>query len=122
MIGAAARQESKSGESSSERIVEPGKNCWRVERASRFYCIQDAAEYFRLIRWALLEARHTVFSLSWDITAHTDLLPDVAVPDKPDAPTRLDKLLAYVARRRPGLRCYILTWDYGVLYTLERDP
>lgn len=122
MIGPASHHESKSGESSSERIVEPGKNCWRVERASRFYCIQDAAEYFRLIRWALLEARHTVFSLSWDITAHTDLLPDVAVPDKPDAPTRLDKLLASVARRRPGLRCYILTWDYGALYTLERDP
>ena len=122
MIGAASHQESKSGESSSERIVEPGKNCWRVERASRFYCIQDAAEYFRLIRWALLEARHTVFSLSWDITAHTDLLPDVAMPDKPHAPTRLDKLLAYVARRRPDLRCYILTWDYGALYTLERDP
>ena len=40
----------------------------------------------------------------------------------PDAPTRLDKLLAFVARRRPELRCYILTWDYGALYTLERDP
>ncbi len=102
-------------------IVEPGRNCWRVERASRFYCIQDAAEYFRLIRWALLEARHTVFSLSWDINAHTDLLPGVAQPDVA-APTRLDKLLAYVARRRPHLRCYILTWDYGALYTLERDP
>ena len=100
-------------------IVQPGKNCWRVERASRFYCIQDAADYFRLVRWALLNARRSVFSLGWDITAHTDLVPGEAASD---APTRLDKLLEYVARRRPHLRSYILTWDYGALYTLERDP
>jgi phosphatidylserine/phosphatidylglycerophosphate/cardiolipin synthase-like enzyme/uncharacterized membrane protein YdjX (TVP38/TMEM64 family) len=100
-------------------IVQPGRNCWRVERASRFYCIQDAADYFRLVRWALLNARKSVFSLGWDVMAQTDLLPDAAASD---APTQLGKLLAYVVRRRPHLRCYILTWDYGALYTLERDP
>ena len=100
-------------------IVQPGRNCWRIDRASAFYCIQDAAEYFRLVRQALLNARKTVFSLGWDITASVDL-----DPGRPptDAPTRLDKLLTHVARRRPELRCYILTWDYGALYTLERDP
>ena len=100
-------------------IVHAGRNCWRVERASRFYCVQDAADYFRLVRWALLNARKSVFSLGWDIAAHIDLEPGAATSE---APTRLDKLLAYVARRRPQLRCYILTWDYGALYTLERDP
>ena len=100
-------------------IVQTGKNCWRVERASHFYCIQDAADYFKLVRQALLSARKTVFSLSWDINAHVDLLPGAATDN--DAPTRLDKLLAHVARRR-RVRCYILTWDYGALYTLERDP
>ena len=120
-------------------IVQPGKNCWRVERASHFYCIQDAADYFRLVRQAVLNARRTVFSLSWDINAHVDLEPRAARGDgvpaserrgagrgapatDNDAPTRLDKLLAHVACRRPRLRCYILTWDYGALYTLERDP
>jgi phospholipase D1/2 len=100
-------------------VIRPGHNCWRVERASRFYCIQDAAEYFRLVRHALLGARKTVFSLGWDLTAHIDLDPGSAATA---APTRLDKLLAHVARRRPQLRCYFLTWDYGALYTLERDP
>src|SRR5918995_1679525 len=100
-------------------IVQPGRNCWRIDRASAFYCIQDAAEYFRLVRQALLNARKTVFSLGWDITAAVDLDPG---GPPTDAPTRLDKLLAYVARRRPELRCYILTWDYGALYTLGRDP
>ena len=113
-------------------ILRPGANCWRVDPADRFYCIQDAADYFRLVRQALLAARKTVFTLGWDTTAHTDLLPGPQEPAPPKrdqreggregAPTRLDKLLAYIARRRRGLRCYILTWDYGSLYTLERDP
>jgi phosphatidylserine/phosphatidylglycerophosphate/cardiolipin synthase-like enzyme/uncharacterized membrane protein YdjX (TVP38/TMEM64 family) len=101
------------------RIIQPGKNCWRVDRADRFYCIQDAADYFRLVRDALLSARHSVFILGWDIYASVDLLPGAAGSD---APTCLDDLLAFVARRRKQLRCYILIWDYAALYTLERDP
>jgi len=100
-------------------MIDAGRNCWRVDRASHFYCIQDAADYFRLVRQALLGARKSVFSLGWDITAHLDLLPGEVAHD---APTRLDKLFEHIARRRPHLRCYILTWDYGALHTLERDP
>ena len=103
---------------STEHIILPGHNCWRVERAHRFYAIQDG-EYYRLVRDALLRARDTVFILGWDLTGGTDLLPG-APPS--DVPTRLDHLIAYIARRRPRLRCYILTWDYGPLFTLERDP
>ena len=109
-------------------IVQPGKNCWRVERGHQFYCVQDGADYFRLVREALLRARRTVFILGWDIFAGVDLLPAAGpneVPPKPQAkaePTRLDELLAFVARRQPRLHCYILIWDYAALYTLERDP
>jgi phospholipase D1/2 len=100
-------------------IVQAGKNCWRVDPADRFHCVQDGADYFRWVREALLGARNSVFILGWDILAAVDLLPNAGASE---APTRLDKLLAYVARRRPGLRCYILIWDYAALYTLERDP
>jgi phospholipase D1/2 len=107
------------GHGKSALLVEAGRNCWRVDRADRFYCIQDAAEYFRLVRLAILQARESVFILGWDIWAHLDLVPEGS---DGEAPTRLDRVLAYAARRRPSLRCYILTWDYGALYTLERDP
>ena len=102
-----------------QALVRPGHNCWRVERATRFFCIQDAADYFRLVRYAILQARHTVFSVGWDIQATLDLVPDGATDG---APTRLNELLRWVVRRRPRLRCHILTWDYAALYTLERDP
>jgi phosphatidylserine/phosphatidylglycerophosphate/cardiolipin synthase-like enzyme/uncharacterized membrane protein YdjX (TVP38/TMEM64 family) len=114
--------------SSSTSIVQAGRNCWRVDRADRFSCIQDAADYFALVREALLAARKTVFILGWDIFASVDLLPAPAGqegrnPAGPkEAPTKLDELLGFIVRRRPQLRCYILIWDYSALYTLERDP
>ena len=100
-------------------IVQPGRNCWRLDHAERFYCIQDAAHYFQLVRRALLDARDTVFILGWDICSTIDLAPGLTGAD---APTRLDALIAFIAKRRPHLRIYILIWDYGSLYTLEREP
>jgi phosphatidylserine/phosphatidylglycerophosphate/cardiolipin synthase-like enzyme len=100
-------------------ILEPGRNCWRVDRADKMRCIQDAAEYFRLVRHAMLGAEHTIFTLGWDTSPHTDLLPGETPAD---GPTRLDDLIAWVARRRPALRCHVLTWDYGVVHFFERDP
>jgi phosphatidylserine/phosphatidylglycerophosphate/cardiolipin synthase-like enzyme/uncharacterized membrane protein YdjX (TVP38/TMEM64 family) len=114
-IGVAA---SRSTTPTSPAIAQPGKNCWRVDRAHRFYCVQDGADYFSLVRRALLRARHTIFILGWDVSANVDLLMGT---DQPREPRRLDELLTYVAQRRPHLRCYILIWDYSALYTLERD-
>jgi phosphatidylserine/phosphatidylglycerophosphate/cardiolipin synthase-like enzyme len=53
------------------------------------------------------------------MTASTDLDP-AATPS--NIPTRFDHLLKYVMRRRPALRCYILTWDHSPVFALERDP
>jgi phospholipase D1/2 len=116
MRGATQRVEAAAPE---QAILRPGANCWRVEQASRFYCIQDAADYFRLVRQAMLEARDTVFIIGWDFASTVDLVPGLS---QPDAPTRAGDLIAFIAKRRPQLRVYILTWDYGSLYTLEREP
>jgi len=99
-------------------LLAPGKNCWRVERADRFRCVQDADDYFRWVRQALLAARHSIFIIGWDLQA-VDLVEPAA---NHEAPTRLDAILAHVARRRRHLRCHVLIWGYDVLYTLERDP
>lgn len=101
-------------------MLEPGRNCWTIAHADRFYAIQDAADHFRLVREAILKARDSIFILGWDIDGTTNLLPNQ--PAKDGAPTRLDELIRFVARRRRSLRCFILIWDYGSLYTLERDP
>jgi phospholipase D1/2 len=100
-------------------VLQPGQTCWRVERASRVRLLQDAADYYAAVRQAVLQARHSVFVLGWDILAQLDLVP--GAPDD-GAPRRLADLLDFAVRRRRGLRCYVLVWDHSTLYALERDP
>ena len=119
MSGAAQRIEHVPNTRPDGPIIQPGRNCWRLDRADHVCCIQDAAHYFQLVRRALLDARDTVFILGWDFASTIDLAPGLA---DAEAPTRLDALIAFIAKRRPHLRIYILTWDYGSLYTLEREP
>ena len=133
-MSATARPAPRATASKTPSIVQAGKNCWRIDRAHKFFVIQDAADYFKLVRQALLSARRTVFILGWDIFAGVDLLPTGTNEVSPKSrrsqmrrrtkaePTKLDELLSFIARRRPQLRCYILIWDYAALYTLERDP
>jgi len=104
---------------SAPTIFASGDNCWRIDRADRFSCVQDAADYFRLVRHAFLHARETIFILGWDIQSTLDLVPGGA---SDGAPTRFDELLKWVIRRRPQLACYVLIWDYAALYALEREP
>ncbi len=40
-----------------DSLLEPGRNCWRIERADRAALIVDAADYFQLARQAMLRAR-----------------------------------------------------------------
>ena len=119
MVDLGARLPARAPAPEQRAILRPGHNCCRVERATRFACIQDAADYFRLARQAMLQARDTIFSVGWDISATLDLVPGGA---SDGAPTRLNELLPWIVRRQPKLRVYILTWDYAALYTLERDP
>ena len=100
-------------------ILAKGHNCWRIDRADRFRCIQDAADYFRLVRHAILQARDTVFILGWDIQSTLDLVPGGT---SDGAPTRFDELLKWAIGRRPQLAFHVLIWDYAPLYALEREP
>ena len=99
-------------------IAEPGRNCWCVERADRFAVLPDG-EYYRRFRDAALRATDTIFILAWDITGATELVPNLPADGHP---TRLDEFIRYLAKRRPALKINILTWDYGLLFTMERDP
>lgn len=100
-------------------IFHPGHNCWVVEPANRMFVVQDGERYYSLLRDALCSATHSVFILSWDIRAATNLLPKASPESEA---TAFDHVLRAAARRRPTVQFRILTWDYGALFTLERDP
>ncbi len=99
-------------------LLQPGRNCWRIEHARRFCMLVDADAYFRAVRAAIRNARHSVFILSWDIDSRTRLVPEGANDGYPEA---LGDFLHEVVASRPGLRAYVLNWDFAMLYALERE-
>ena len=99
-------------------LLRPGTTCWRVERASRLQFLIDGEEYFGALRAALRRARHSIFILGWDIDSRMALLP--RAPDD-DLPVAFGDFLNTVVARRRGLHAHVLSWDYAVLFALERE-
>jgi phospholipase D1/2 len=101
----------------SSRLLQPGRNCWRIEHAHRFSMLVDAEIYFRTLRKAILKARHSVFILSWDIDSRVLLVPEGANDGYPEP---FGDFLYAVADARPELNIYVLNWNFAMLYALER--
>jgi phospholipase D1/2 len=97
-------------------LLQPGQNCWRIERAERASLIVDAADYFRLARRAMLEARSQILIIGWDFDTRIDLDRDC----DDSHPGELGALLSCLPERRPGLAVYILKWDLGAIKLLGR--
>jgi phospholipase D1/2 len=105
-------------EASAAGLLQPGRNCWRLERAHRFSLLVDADAYFRAVRGAVARARHSVFVLSWDIDSRACLVPAGAADGYPEC---LGDFLHALVAERPDLQVYLLTWDFAMLYAFERE-
>ncbi len=102
---------------SSGPVLCPGENCWRRENAGRVAIAIDGQAYYRAVREAILNAADTVFILGWDIHSQLRLVRE----DEPDDyPQELGPLLDHVARDR-GVEVYVLSWDFAMIYLLERE-
>ncbi|MDX1693319.1 MAG: VTT domain-containing protein [Ketobacteraceae bacterium] len=100
----------------------PGKNCWKVEEATRLSILIDGEAYYRAIHEALTRARHSIFILAWDIHSELSLIRgDDAESIEDDWPAELGPLLNTLVERRKELNVYILNWDFAMIYALERE-
>jgi len=97
-------------------MLEPGRNCWRVERADRASVIVDAADYFALARKAMLRAKAQILLIGWDFDTRIHL--DLAAGD--EAPAKLGPLLSWLSSNRPDVKIHILKWDLGAPKLLGR--
>ena len=104
----------------SQTIVRPGHNVWRVERAARAAVLVDGAAYFRAVREALLKAQRCVVILGWDMHSQTPLVGETGEADD-GLPRLLGEFLCELVELRPGLEVHLLSWDFAVLYTAERE-
>ena len=101
-----------------DRIIRPGRNCWREEPAERAAVLVDAAAYYHAFAEAASRARHSIFVLGWDFNSAVRLHPGADGLGECDQVGRfLDDLL----RRNRRLHVYVLDWDFSVLYALQRE-
>jgi phosphatidylserine/phosphatidylglycerophosphate/cardiolipin synthase-like enzyme len=97
-------------------MLEPGRNCWRIERAGRSSLIVDADDYFRLARKAMLKAKKQIIMIGWDFDTRIPL--DTNEGD--EAPTELGSFISWLPKKTPELQIYILKWDFGAIGLLGR--
>ncbi len=100
------------------RILEPGKNCWRIEIASRCTVLVDAADYFAAFAKACRAARRQILILGWDFDRRERLHRDEQAHDLPD---ELGAFLAGLLKQTPDLKIYLLSWDFNLIYAAERE-
>ena len=105
------------GETVTSTLLRIGHNCWRTEKAQRVAVAIDGACYFRALREAILGARQRVIIIGWDIHSRLQLIRK-GVDD--DYPTELGALLDFVASKRK-IDVYVLSWDFAMIYLLERE-
>jgi phospholipase D1/2 len=101
------------------RVLEPGRNCGPLARASRFALLVDGSNYYGALAQSIAQARHTVAILGWDLDSRVRLGP---ASDRGQLMPPLREFLPAVASANPNLNIYILTWNFPMLFANVRDP
>lgn len=105
-------------ETRTSSILAPGDNCWKAARAERFAWLIDGDAYFRAVRASLQAARHEILIIGWDIDSTVELIRD---EDHPHYPSPLARTLEALVDDNDRLQVYVLSWDFAMLYMLERE-
>lgn len=103
--------------SQNSQLIEPGRNCWRIERADRLALIIDAEAYFKAVKEAILQARHSVYLIGWDFDTRIKFEPDGKTLD---GPNKLGSFLRWIDKNRPAVEVFVLKWDLGAIQALGR--
>lgn len=91
-------------------IVVKGRNCWRIERAEKARMIVDAADYYKLLKQLMADAKERILLIGWDFDPRIALLPDHNGKGEP-----LGQYLLRLAREKPARDIDILRWNFGGL-------
>jgi phosphatidylserine/phosphatidylglycerophosphate/cardiolipin synthase-like enzyme/uncharacterized membrane protein YdjX (TVP38/TMEM64 family) len=106
-------------------ILQPGRNCWRIEHAERLAFLVDGADFFRAFREAAIRARHSLLIIGWDIDSRVDLLRNQGPPRRgkgPDGlPLALGAFLNGLLKRNNQLHIHVLDWDFTVVFAPDRE-
>ncbi len=100
------------------KTIFQSENCWRIEKAHRAAFVIDGENYFRALHEALQKARRSIMIVGWDLHSELRLIRN---GETAECPEELGKLLDFLAKRNPGLQIYVLSWDFAMIYAMERE-
>jgi phospholipase D1/2 len=106
------------GETHRGTLFSPGANVWRTARADRFGWLIDGENYFRALRESMEAAEREILIVGWDIDSRLRLIRD---EKHPFHPSPLADTLESLAERNEELRIHVLSWDFAMVYVLERE-
>jgi uncharacterized membrane protein YdjX (TVP38/TMEM64 family)/phosphatidylserine/phosphatidylglycerophosphate/cardiolipin synthase-like enzyme len=91
-----------------------------MAHAQRAAMLVDAAAYFGALRQAMMQAKHAIYILGWDVDSRAPLCgPSGCVED--GLPRELGPFLTALTQRNPDLQVKILLWDYSLFFSNERE-
>lgn len=103
---------------SAEAILHPQRNCWCVEEATGASVLIDAAAYFSAFAEACRSARQQILILGWDFDRRERLHREETQGELPD---ELGAFLVELVKQRKELNVYLLSWDFNMIYAVERE-
>ena len=103
-----------------ENFFKESQNCWKIEKANRASVIIDGENYFRAVYESMTQAQSSIMIVGWDIHSELSLIRN-GDDDKYRFPRKLGKLLNFLIKKRKQLRIYLLSWDFSMIYALERE-
>jgi phospholipase D1/2 len=101
-------------------ILQPGRNCERVEPIESSGVLIDARDYYLAVHEALLAARRSVLIAGWQFDSAVPLIRGDDAKDL-TAPSELLPLLEHITKQNPELHIHILAWDFSFVFAKERE-
>lgn len=105
---------------SDQKIITPGKSCYRVAQADQIDLLVDAAPYYAALYQSIIHARERIVFLGWQFDSRVSLLRGEEAAQA-RYPVQFLPLLQKVAEARPDLQIYILAWDHSIVFIPERE-
>ena len=95
---------------------------WRYGIATKAHVVVDGADYFDLVRDAMMQARQRIMLIGWDFDTRITLGPGRRWWHRRSrrVPAKLGSFVLWLARRNPDIEILVLKWNIGALKSLLR--
>ena len=99
-----------------ETLIVPGDTCWQSAPANRYAAIVDGADYLRHVKAAMLEARHRIVVIGWDLDYRTEFERGETTLE---GPNQLGPFLHWLMWKRKDLNVYLLKSNLRLLAAFD---